>query len=70
MPFTKNGFFSSEWSSLEVVVALLKQISWFDGCQMWGMEVGKMDEEDQKVKTSIYWMIKSWGYNVQHGDYG
>ena len=33
----------------------------------WG--VGKMGEEGQKVQTSSYKINKSWGYNVQHGDY-
>lgn len=34
----------------------------------WG--VGKMDENDQKVQTSSYKISQSWGYNVQHSDYG
>ena len=28
-----------------------------------------MGEGGQKVNTSSYKINKSWGYNVQHGDY-
>ena len=31
--------------------------------------VGKMGEDVQKVQTSNYKINKSWGSNVQHGDY-
>ena len=31
--------------------------------------VGKMGEGGQKVQTSSYKINKSWGCNVQHGDY-
>ena len=34
-----------------------------------GGQVGKMGEGSQKVQTSSYKISKSWGYNVQHGDY-
>ena len=33
----------------------------------WG--VSKMGKVDQKVQISSYKINKSWGYNVQHGDY-
>lgn len=45
----KNGFFQVN----DLLVAVLKQIYSLVVKQRWGMEVGKMDE-DQKVKTSIY----------------
>ena len=35
------------------------------GCGGWA----KMDEVHQKMQTSSYKVNKSWGYNVQHGDY-
>ena len=28
-----------------------------------------MDEDGQKVQTPSYKIIKSWGSNVQHGEY-
>ena len=31
--------------------------------------MGKMGEGGQKVRTSSYKKSKSWGCNVQHGDY-
>ena len=31
--------------------------------------MGKMGDGYQKVQTSSYKRSKSWGYNVQHGDY-
>ena len=31
--------------------------------------VGEMDEGDQKVQTSSCGISKSWGCNVQHGEY-
>lgn len=31
-------------------------------------EVGKMDEEDQKLQTFSYKINESCGHNVQHGD--
>ena len=31
--------------------------------------VGKMGEGGQKVQTSSYNMNKSWGCNIQHGNY-
>ena len=33
------------------------------------MEVGKTGKGSQKVQTSSYRINKSWGCNVQHGDY-
>ena len=30
---------------------------------------GKMGKGGQRVQTSIYKINKSWGCNVQHGDY-
>lgn len=33
------------------------------------MGVGKMSEESQNVQTSRCKVTKSWGYDVQHGDY-
>ena len=43
-------------------------------CQRWeveveGWRVGKICEGGQKVQTSSYNINKSWGCNVQHGDY-
>ena len=32
-------------------------------------QVGQMDEGGQKVQNSNYKISKSWGRNVQHGDY-
>ena len=32
-------------------------------------EVGKMGEKCQKVQTYSFKTKKSWGYNVQYGDY-
>ena len=34
-----------------------------------GRGVGKMGEGGQKVQTASYEISKSWGCNVQHGDY-
>ena len=34
-----------------------------------GQVVGKMGEGGQKVQTSSYKINKSWGCDVQHGDY-
>ena len=31
--------------------------------------MGEMGEKGQKVEISSYKMSKSWGCNVQHGDY-
>ena len=32
-------------------------------------KVDKMDEGGQKVQTFSYKINKSWGYNIQHGNY-
>ena len=34
-----------------------------------GWRVDEMDEGDQEVQTSSCKINKSWGCNVQHGDY-
>ena len=36
------------------------------GCHRWGVGRWGVGEEGQKVQTCSY---KSWGCNVQHGDY-
>ena len=34
-----------------------------------GLKVGEMGEGSQKAQTSSYKISKSWGYNVQCGEY-
>ena len=34
-----------------------------------GYRIGNTGEEDQKIQNSSYEINKSWGYNVQHGNY-
>ena len=35
----------------------------------WRLGVREVSEGGQKVQTSSYKIIKSWGCNVKHGDY-
>ena len=39
------------------------------GCQRWGFGGSEMGESSQTEQTSSYKINKSWGCNVQHGDY-
>ena len=39
------------------------------GCQRGWVGDGQMGEGGQKEQTSSDIINKSWGYNVQHGDY-